>query len=95
LIPKIREFLLERLGLELHPQKLFLKTSQSGVDFLGWVHFPKHRVLRTASKRRMINRLQVKKTEAVISSYLGLLTHGNTKKLRAKYLENSKDFKGF
>lgn len=52
LIPSIQDFLQERLKLELHPQKLFLKTLSSGVDFLGWVHFSDHRVLRTATRRR-------------------------------------------
>src|SRR3989344_1342327 len=46
-------FLQEKLKLNLHPDKVFIKTLSSGVDFLGWVHFTDHRVLRTATKRRM------------------------------------------
>ncbi|MEK7170105.1 MAG: reverse transcriptase/maturase family protein, partial [Patescibacteria group bacterium] len=46
---QIREFLRERLKLSLHPDKVFIKTLASGVDFLGWVHFPDHRVLRTST----------------------------------------------
>jgi len=83
LIPRIQEFFGDRLRLELHPNKLFIKTVASGVDFLGWVHFPDHRVLRTATKRRMLRKLaEQPKKEAMISSYLGLLSHGNTRKLR-------------
>ncbi len=70
---RIEGFLHERLKLELHPDKLFLKTLASGMDFLGWVHFPDHRVLRTVTKRRMFRKLDEKN----ISSYLGLLGHGN------------------
>lgn len=76
-VPLIRRFLQEKLKLELHPQKLFLKTLASGVDFLGWVHFPDHRVLRTATKRRMMRRVKEATKPEVISSYLGLLQHGN------------------
>ena len=82
---RIDRFLRQRLKLELHPDKVFIKTLASGVDFLGWVHFPDHRVLRTSTKRRMIRRIKdaVGKEEDVIQSYFGLMNHGNTMKLRA------------
>lgn len=84
LIPQIQEFLSQRLRLELHPDKLFIKTIASGVDFLGWVHFPDHRVLRTASKKRMLRRLSEATKPEVLASYSGMLKYGNTKKLRGK-----------
>ncbi len=82
LIPMIHESLNMRLRLELHPNKLFIKTVASGVDFLGWVHFPDHRTLRTATKRRMFRGLgNAKDKNATTQSYLGLLNHGNTRKI--------------
>lgn len=80
-LPKIHDFLEGKLRLALHPDKIFLKTASSGVDFLGWVHFPHHRVLRTTTKRRMWRRLDEMngKIETVLS-YLGLLSHGNARK---------------
>lgn len=82
LIPRIAEFLDKRLRLTLHPDKLFIKTLASGVDFLGWVHFPAHRVLRTATKRRMLSRVSNDpENEAVKASYKGMLSHGNGYKL--------------
>lgn len=83
-IPKIADFLAEHLKLELHPDKLFLKTLASGVDFLGWVHFPDHRVLRTVTKRRMLKRVSENPEPPILNSYLGLLKHGNTRKLFRK-----------
>lgn len=74
-------FLKEKLGLELHPDKIYLKTIASGVDFLGWVHFPKHRVLRTSTKKRMIKSLIENSKEESKQSYLGMLKHGNAHKL--------------
>jgi RNA-directed DNA polymerase len=83
LIPKISKFLDEKLKLDLHPDKLFIKTLSSGIDFLGWVHFPKHKVLRTATKKRMFRNLtkEASKKET-IQSYLGMLKYGNTKKIK-------------
>lgn len=86
LVPRISSFLKDRLRLELHPDKLFIKTVASGVDFLGWVHFSDHRVLRTTTKKRMIRRLQAEPNDAVTASYRGLLGHGNAKKLEWRYL---------
>lgn len=70
---QMEAFLLLRLGLRLHPQKVSIETFASGVDFLGWVHFPDHRVLRNVTKRRMFRRVSEKNA----ASYLGLLRHGN------------------
>ncbi|RJQ34270.1 hypothetical protein C4568_02905 [Candidatus Parcubacteria bacterium] len=77
-------FLRQRLKLELHPDKVFIKTFASGVDFLGWIHFPDHRVLRTSTKRRMVKRTEGADEESpTLRSYLGLLKHGNAGKLSA------------
>ena len=92
LIPRISDFLEKELKLQLHPDKVFIKTIASGVDFLGWVHFPEHRVLRTATKRRMLKKLKGNLKEESKNSYLGMLSHGNTKKLKRK-IESSYSIK--
>ena len=82
ILPEIDGFLRNNLKLTVHPQKIFLKTAASGVDFLGWVHFPDHRVLRTTTKRRMTKRLQIAGGRPEVrASYRGLLTHGNANKI--------------
>ena len=78
----IKNFLSDKLKLELHPDKVFIKTLSSGIDFLGWIHFPNHRVLRTTAKRRMFKRLKESQNPETLNSYLGLLKHGNTEKLK-------------
>lgn len=88
LIPVIKDFLREKLKLDLHPDKVYIKTISSGVDFLGWIHFTDHRILRGASKRRMIRNLHESRSDARIQSYQGLLSHGNAYKLSTKYLQN-------
>ncbi len=80
-ILKIQEFLWQRSRLALHPQKLSITTLAHGVDFLGWVHFPDHRVLRTSTKRSMMRRIRETQKPETVQSYLGLLRHGNTYKI--------------
>lgn len=86
ILPQFEAFLGHNLHLSLHPDKVYIKTFASGVDFLGWIHFPKHRVLRAATKRRMLRNLGQEKSEARLQSYRGFLSHGNAKKLSTKYL---------
>jgi hypothetical protein len=82
LLARIDTFLRQDLKLTLHPNKVSISTLASGVDFLGWVHFPTHRVLRKATKRRMFRTIKEKDfKEETVQSYLGLLTHGNGHKL--------------
>jgi RNA-directed DNA polymerase len=82
LVPKIAEFLEENLKLSLHPKKVHIKSFASGVDFLGWVHFSDHRVIRTVSKKRMFRSIKNKEGKPeTVQSYLGLLSHGNTEML--------------
>lgn len=94
----IQEFLRNELKLELHPDKVFIKTFSAGVDFLGIVNFTNHRILRTKTKRRMFKKLQRKKRELdnglmtpesfkqSLQSYLGTLTHCNGYKLKQQLL---------
>lgn len=82
LIPKISQFLIDRLKLELHPDKVFIKTINSGVDFLGWIHFRDHRILRNKTRIRMYNKIFSDTRPEVIASYFGLLEYGNAHKLK-------------
>ena len=83
ILPRISGFLLDELHLALHPEKVSIDTLAAGIDFLGWVHFSDHRVLRTNTKRRMLRNVKGReKEDDVMQSYLGMLRHGNTKKLQ-------------
>ncbi len=84
IVPMINNFLSERLKLTMHPNKVYTKTLASGVDFLGWVHFPHHRILRTSTKWRMFRRLEESQKQKTLESYVGMLKHGSSKKLIEK-----------
>ncbi len=84
LLPKMENFLKEKLKLSLHEDKVYIKTYATGVDFLGWVHFPYHRQIRITTKRKVMVKLKGYPKKETISSYRGLLLNGNTYKVRKK-----------
>ena len=83
LVPKIQGFLNDVLQLSLHEDKIFIQTVVSGIDFLGWINFADHRVLRTGTKKRMLRRIKERPEELTVQSYLGLISHGQTHELRS------------
>ena len=82
MLTQVRFFLKDNLKLELHPSKMSITTIASGVDFLGLVHFPHHRVLRTMTKKRMFQNLRDNPKPETIQSYLGMLRWGNGYKIQ-------------
>jgi retron-type reverse transcriptase len=86
LIGQIGAYLSNELKLTLHPDKLFIKTLNSGVDFLGWINFYDYKVLRTSTKKRMLRRIAENPKPEVICSYLGLIGHGNCYKLKKRII---------
>lgn len=87
-LQEANEFLKSELKLELHRNKIQIKTINSGIDFLGWIIFPHYRVLRAKTKRRMLKRLGINPKSESLASYLGLLKHGNTYNLQQGILND-------
>ncbi len=85
LLEIMREFLRDRLRLEIHPNKTSISTWRRGIDFVGYVHFPRHNVLRIKTRNRMIERVN----EANLTSYLGLCKHADTFELRRVMLSKT------
>jgi retron-type reverse transcriptase len=95
-IPEFRAFLESALMLELHPDKISLRKASTGIDFLGYVVFPFHRVVRTTTRRRMVRKLtaQVEARAAgeisdksllcSLESYKGILQHAKSHSLGEK-----------
>mgnify|MGYP001606216651 CR=1 FL=1 len=71
------EFLSRHLSLELHPYKVSIRKLPQGIDFLGYVQFPHHRVLRTKTKRRILKKVKTGMTESALQSYRGVLSHAS------------------
>jgi len=86
LINAIANYLQLHLKLKFNSNKVFIKTLNSGVDFLGWINFFDHRVLRTSTKKRMFKRLKFNSKAETINSYIGLIGHGNASKIKKDVL---------
>ena len=98
LLNVVSKFVEEKLCLTIHPDKIFLKKFSQGVDFLGYVLLPHHRVLRTKTKQRMFKKTKEKVEEfnnglitdselgQTVQSYFGMLMHceGYELKMRLK-----------
>ncbi len=82
----IKDFLLIELKLDINTNKTFIKSIASGVDFLGWINFLDHKVLRRSTKRRMFRKLEMGCSDESLNSYLGLIKHGNSNKVKMKIL---------
>lgn len=78
LLLQVEHFLQKELKLSLHEHKVYITTAGAGVDFLGWVHFPYHRTLRTVIKKRVVKALAHFPSPESTNSYRALLKHGNT-----------------
>jgi retron-type reverse transcriptase len=89
LLAPIEQFLQEKLQLNLHPNKIQLVKYHKGVDFLGYVQFVHHRLVRKQSKQRMMRKINLReklyrrgdidkeKMNATLQSYLGVLSHAD------------------
>ena len=87
-LPKVAAFLFGQLNLNLHPDKVSTRTLASGVDYLGWIHFSYHHVLRTKVKKRMLNSVRRNPTNEALQSYLGLIQHGDAYTLSNRLLND-------
>lgn len=94
-IPRLRAFLAERVGVTLHPRKFYLQHYTKGVSFVGGIIKP-HRIY--ASKRTARNCIRrvvwlcrsgqpAGKLRATVNSYLGILRHFRSCKLRRRIME--------
>lgn len=98
ILPKIGGFLQDKLALKLHPNKISIRKLHQGIDFLGYIIFSHHRLLRTKTKRRIFKKLQKRAEEyrmgkisgqafeQSLQSYLGVLSHANSHRLSERLL---------
>lgn len=99
LIPRVECFLNNGLRLNLHPKKVIIRKWRQGIDFLGFVSLPYHRVLRTKTKRRMLKKIDNKVDEYILGrisrkslrqtaqSYLGVLQHCHGHQLKQQLIK--------
>ncbi|HOZ55816.1 MAG: Reverse transcriptase (RNA-dependent DNA polymerase) [Parcubacteria group bacterium ADurb.Bin316] len=98
------DYLSDRLGLKVHPRKIYLQPIEYGVEFLGVRIFP-HRIImaerikKNISKKirhcnwllvnnKVENKIVKDKIRASVNSYLGTLMHFNTYQYRQAIIED-------
>ncbi len=101
LVPVVRDFLTTQLGLTLHPRKMYLQHYSRGFQFLGVVIKPHRITCGKRIKGNFYNAIAkqnriacagkpTKQEQAVflasMNSYLGILKHYSTYRLRKKML---------
>ena len=101
LIPRIAQFLKQELGLTLHPRKLYLQHYSKGIQFLGVMIKPNHILIGKRIKGNFFDAITRSNAIASshkpsreeqaaflcsMNSYLGLMKHYDTYKLRKKML---------
>ena len=87
------------MKLSLHQDKIDIRKYHQGTDFLGYVSFPYHRILRIKTKKRMFKRINDKLSELrqnkitkqsfnqTIQSYFGVLKHCNSYKIKNEFIK--------
>ena len=87
-VPKVREFLWDELGLELHQGKIHIQEVHKGVEFLGTFVKPYREYMSNRTLERMQKKLQqvdLRNREAAlrsVNSYLGIMSHTASYNLR-------------
>lgn len=89
-LPRIQAFLRKRLQVEMHPNKIVFRKWRQGFDFLGYVHFSHHKLVRPKTVKRLFRKLADRakhaeddtgrmRLEQSKQSYLGILSHARSK----------------
>lgn len=87
---KIENYLNINLELEIKDNYQVFPIDDRGIDFLGYVSFHTHILLRKSIKLRFIKMLKNNKNKKSIASYYGWLCWCNSRNLSNKYLKNGK-----
>ncbi len=101
ILPKMKKFLWKKLKLKIHPRKIYFQHFSKGVEFLGayikpWRTYVSKRVKnnlwqkvnylnKILSKNKLTNKDKIY-IRSSVNSYLGILNHFQTYKLRRKFL---------
>ena len=94
-VPKIREFLFDELGLELHMGKLKIRDVRHGVEFLGAFVKPYRDYISNKTLSRIRKNLQeldlqdIRHAHSSVNSYLGVLSHHASYNIRHALFDES------
>lgn len=84
----VMEYLAIELNLAVKPNWRIFPLGAQGVDFVGYVHFHTHVLLRKSIKKNFARALAKGANEFTIASYMGWVKHCNSKNLIKKLIPN-------
>lgn len=87
-LAQIRAFLQSNLKLELKQNYQVFPVEKRGIDFVGYVFFHTHVLLRKSIKKRFAKAVSKKRVPATIAAYYGWAKHCNSKNLLKKLIPN-------
>lgn len=86
ILKAIKEYFEIQLKLEVKDNWQIFPVESRGIDFVGYVHFHTHTLLRKSIKKRFARMLKRKPKRESIASYYGWAKHCNSKHLLKKLL---------
>lgn len=89
LLSDIRQYLSENLKLEIKRNYQVFPVSSRGIDFVGYVFYHTHTLLRKSIKQNFARMLKKRRNDKSIASYNGWASHCNSKNLMKKLLHES------
>lgn len=87
---QVTDYLKENLKLQVKDNYQIYPVESRGIDFLGYVHFHGHTLLRKTIKQKFARKVKKGASKQSISSYLGWLKHANCRNLEKKLIPNEK-----
>lgn len=87
---QIKDYFSSKLKLEVKNNYQIFPVQKRGIDFVGYVFYHTHTLLRKKIKKRFAKAIFKKKNKSTIDAYKGWAIHCNSKNLLNKLLPNEK-----
>jgi len=88
LLFEIKLYLNDNLKLQVKHNYQIFPVESRGIDFVGYVFYHTHTMLRKTIKKRFAKAVSKSKDKAIIAAYYGWAKHCNSKNLLKKLLPN-------
>ena len=85
----VRTYLSDNLKLQIKSNYQVFPVAVRGIDFLGYVFYPTHMLIRKSIKQNCARKLGRGASPAIIASYAGWLKHADAKNLSKKLFTNA------
>jgi retron-type reverse transcriptase len=81
---RVEQFLANELQLKMNPKKVNIFPCNKGIDFLGYIVFKNHILLRKSTIKRFIKKMKKKGIEETIKAWFAYAKHANSYLLSKK-----------